>query len=1053
MTGSGRRQERKVVTVLFCDLVGFTQRSEEMDPEDVASLLAPYHARVKEDLERHGGTVEKFIGDAVMALFGAPVAHEDDPERAVRAALAIRDYAREQALELRIGVTTGDALVTIGARPDQGETMATGDVVNTASRLQAAAPVNGVLVGERTHAATQTAIDYRDHEHVVAKGKSRPLPAFEAVSARAARTLGPETPLVGREQDLRLLTDTLSRVERERSCQLVTLVGVPGVGKSRLVRELATVGPEATWREGRCLSYGDGGTLQALAEIVRAELEIHDSDSDEIAERRLTEAVADEWVRTQLRPLVGLGVEGIGEGDGRDQGFIAWRRFLEGAAEKGALALVFEDLHWADEDLLDFVDHLVDWTRDVPLLVVCTARPEFLERRPSWGGGKSNALTISLSHLSHDETARLLDTLTASAPVPTDAREELLRRVGGNPLYAEQFARLLVDSARIELPETVGGMIAARLDLLEPAPKELLQVAAVIGDQFWLDGVASISDLDVHTTEAFLHGLERKGFVHRLRESSANDPQYAFTHVLVREAAYEQIPRRLRSEIHGRTAAWIESIDRRADHSELLAHHYLECLAFAKAANQETQGLDSSAARALREAGERALALNAYARALRHFEQALELFTEAGAERAQLLRGRAKANFHAAEGHGLEPLEEAREALLAAGDRESAAEMEILEARVLLTRNSFAEASQRARRALARLGTAPPSPAKAYVLANCARVWSVAGLGDEALDLARGALAMSEQLGLDELRANVLGTIGIVRVARSDFDGLDDLEEGYRIAAAHASPDEILRDCNNLAWSYVGAGRWSRASEWFLAGLDAAERFGLGLAVARATRTFDRYMRGDWHEATRLAEEVLADESRHLDDFVIRLRATIRTARGDVEGSARDFSDFGSRVDSGDRDPVVLIWFARGALEQGRNEQAAELADEALDRVDEWLGLRPAIELIDLAFLSVELGLPSDRILDRARGAPASPWYPVAANIATGDLVSAAHALAGFGASAYAAYARLRAAERLAVAGRAVEADEQARKALSFYRSVEADSYVQKAEALLAAVS
>ena len=306
-----------------------------MDPEDVASLLAPYHARLKEELERYGGTVEKFIGDAVMALFGAPVAHEDDPERAVRAALAIREFAEEEGIELRIGITTGEALVTLGARPDQGETMASGDVVNTAARLQAAAPVNGVLVGEKTHEATIDSIEFEEAEPIAAKGKSRPVPVWVALRARSRITLDRlhTSPLVGRARELDLLEDALGRARAEQQPQLVTLVGVPGIGKSRLVYELSEVvdrDPELiSWRQGRCLPYGDGVTFWALGEIVKAQLGILDTDTAEQAERKLREAVADEWVRTHLRPLVGLGADAAGEGDRREEAFTAWRRFLE----------------------------------------------------------------------------------------------------------------------------------------------------------------------------------------------------------------------------------------------------------------------------------------------------------------------------------------------------------------------------------------------------------------------------------------------------------------------------------------------------------------------------------------------------------------------------------------------------------------------------------------------------------------------------------------------------------------------------------------------------
>jgi class 3 adenylate cyclase len=389
-------QERKVVTVLFADLVGFTRRAERMDPEDVQALLQPYHERLRRELERFGGTVEKFIGDAVMALFGAPVAHEDDPERAVRAALAIRDWVREQEeeLQLRIAVNTGEALVALDARPETGEGMASGDVVNTTARLQAAAPVNGILVSETTYRATRHTIDYREHDPVEAKGKAEPIHVWEAVEAHSR--LGVDllrevrSPLVGRERERTLLRETLVRVREERSPQLVTLVGVPGIGKSRLVYELLDAveqsGVLTYWRQGRSLPYGEGVTYWALSEMVKAQAGILETDSVEEVEGKLKAAVrsliADpteaEWVESQLRPLAGVSTEAEGSADRQSESFTAWRRFFEAMADRRPLVLVFEDIHWADDGLLDFVDHLVDWATGVPILVACTARPELL---------------------------------------------------------------------------------------------------------------------------------------------------------------------------------------------------------------------------------------------------------------------------------------------------------------------------------------------------------------------------------------------------------------------------------------------------------------------------------------------------------------------------------------------------------------------------------------------------------------------------------------------------------------------------------------------------
>src|SRR5438309_3960387 len=365
-------EERKVVTVLFADLVGFTKRAETMDPEDVRALLSPYYERLRAELERFGGTVEKFIGDAVMALFGAPVAHEDDPEGDLRAALEIGQYAGEEGIELRIGITTGEALVRLSAKPEQGETVASGDVVNTAARLQASAPVNGVLTDETTYRATRNAIEYRAAESVEAKGKADPIAVWEALEARARFgvdiTHHARAELVGRERELSVLRDALGRARHERIPQLVTLVAVPGMGKSRLVYELSRIvdaDPELiTWRQGRCLAYGDGVGFWGLAEVVKAQAGILERGTETEAAEKLRVVVEDalpdasdaRWVESHLRPLVGLETEaGLG-GDRRGEAFAAWRRFLEALAEQRPLVLVLEDLHWAADGLPDFVD-------------------------------------------------------------------------------------------------------------------------------------------------------------------------------------------------------------------------------------------------------------------------------------------------------------------------------------------------------------------------------------------------------------------------------------------------------------------------------------------------------------------------------------------------------------------------------------------------------------------------------------------------------------------------------------------------------------------------
>ena len=807
------REERKVVTVLFCDLVGSTAQAERLDPEDVRALLSHYHERVKAELERFGGTVEKFIGDAVMALFGAPAAHEDDPERAVRAALAIREWAQEAGeLQVRIGITTGEALVALTAQPQAGEGMASGDVVNTAARLQSSAPENGVLVDETTYRATRKSIEYGDGRAVEAKGKKHAVNVWEAIQARSrfgvdVRQEGGAA-LVGRENELDLIVRTLERVRREREPQLVTLVGVPGIGKSRLVYELfrhVDAEPDlTTWRQGRSLPYGEGVSFWALGEMVKAQAGILDTDGSDEAARKLRASIEelgfenDDWVEKHLRPLVG--VEGAAAPSDQSESFAAWRDYIEALADQRPLVLVFEDLHWADEGLLDFVDHLVDWASGVPLLVVGTARPELLTRRSDWGGGKPNATTHSLGPLTRDETSRLVHALLERAVLPAETQEALLERAEGNPLYAEEFARLVADGREPdELPETIQGLIAARLDLLAPDEKALLQHAAVIGKVFWAGAVAHLADTEPAAAEPLLHELVRRELTRRERRASiAGETEFVFRHALVRDVAYAQIPRASRSEMHRRAAEWIELLGRPEDKVELLAHHYLAALELAAASHQSTDDFVDRARDAFRAAGDRAFALHAYPAAHSYYARALELSSDADPDHAYLLLG-AGQSLAVIGGGGDDLLRAASERLVALGDHGAAAEAEVRMSNTAWHRGDPAAANDHIDRAGALVAELGPSRAKARVLGQIARRRLLSGDLDEAIEVGRQALALAVELGHPEAQADASITIGGARYAIGDPGGAADIESGIAIAEAAGSLVAV-RGYNNLAW-------------------------------------------------------------------------------------------------------------------------------------------------------------------------------------------------------------------------------------------------------------
>jgi class 3 adenylate cyclase len=1064
MTG---RRERKVVTVLFADLAGFTSRAEVLDPEDVAALLDPYHAHLKAELERFGGTVEKFIGDAVMAIFGAPVAHEDDAERAVRAALAIRDWAADEGIELRIGINSGEALVTLEARPAEGHAMAAGDVVNTAARLQSAAPLGGILAGEHTVEATGKAIELGEETAIDAKGKTRPVRAWPVLRARARphveRVHG--AALVGRQREVELLTGALDRARQERSPELVTMVGVPGIGKSRLVLELYTAverEPELTsWRHGRCLAYGEGITFWALGEMVKAQAGILEGDPETDVEQKLRSVVDDPWIASHLRPLVGLGgPPETGGGDRREEAFTAWRRFFEHLADDRPLVLVFEDLHWADDDLLDFVDHLTDWASGVPMLVVCTARPELLTRRPGWGGGKQNALTISLAPLSDDDTVRLLAELLEQSMLPAETQSELLVRAGGNPLYAEEFARMLREHGRIErLPETVQGLIAARLDLLEPDQKQLVQNAAVIGKAFWLGPLSLLAKVERGALERALHALERREFVRRERASTvADDTEYSFRHVLVRDVAYGQIPRAERVEKHVEAAGWLESLFRPEDHAEMLAYHYLQALELGAATGTDVEGFSDRAQAALADAGDRAFALHAQAAAGRYYRAAIDLLPDGDLRRDRLLLKL---------GYGLwligEPasgfLQQAAEGMKAAGDAEGAAEAHVRLAEQAWLAGDRDAAHKHLSSALELLEPLAPSRVKAHAIATASRFRMVAADNHAAIRIGLEALAMAEELGLEEIRAAALDNVGSARVQLNDLTGLDDLAEAVRAATAANSPFELARAKGNLGAQLWTLGRLEEAvAYWQDAGEDSArfgqiefERWVMGVLVA------PYYHLGRWKDAgVRAASfiaEIEAGKPHYLASQVYSARALIGLARGDSDNAVADTELAVSAATRAGDTQALLPTLARAAHirhELGDTAGAASAAGEFLSALEAGEVGFARSSTHELSWTVTALG-EGPRLIAALAGETRSPWARAAVAYARGEPGVAADILAETGAVTDEAYARLATARLLLEQGHRGEAGAQLDRALEFYRSVGATRYVHEAETLFAA--
>ncbi len=593
---SGTTEERRIVSIVFVDLVGFTSRSEQLDPEDVRAFLTPYYGRVRSELERFGGRVEKFIGDAVMGVFGAPVAYGDDHERAVRAALAVRDWAGEDQLQVRIAVNTGEAIVDLDTRLDQGQAMIAGDVVNTAARLQTAAPVGSVLVGPETYSSTRNAIEYQPgYEPIQAKGKVEPVQAWLALRATVAAGERPLTPvpMVGRERQLDVLRGIWERVASERRPHLVTVFGPAGIGKSRLALEMMEhVGAEdGRVLRGRSTPYGASSSYGAFAQHVKQVAKIYDSDEPEDARSKLSATVADlvgtEEAHEHARNLSLLtGLDDEGEAPDRETLFFSARVFAEALGTRGPTLLLFEDIHWADASLLDLIEALAARVREVPVLFLALARPELLTDRPGWAGGLPAYTALPLERLTEASSLELAELLLTRLEASPKRKERIAETAEGNPLFIEELAASVAERSTLdagELPTSVRAIVAARLDALPPEERSLLVDASVVGRVFWRGAVLRMSpraDLS-----SLLGSLEARDFVRREAVSRlSGDQQYAFKHAVIRDVAYQRLPRAARRERHAAVADFLEETAGGVGQShEAIAHHLREAGEAAKA--------------------------------------------------------------------------------------------------------------------------------------------------------------------------------------------------------------------------------------------------------------------------------------------------------------------------------------------------------------------------------------------------------------------------------------------------------------------------------------
>lgn len=623
---AGPGEERRIVSVLFVDLVGFTSRSEKLDPEDVRAFLVPYYERVRTELESHGGRVEKFVGDAVMGVFGAPVTFGDDAERAVRAAFAVRDWAESEGLQLRVAVNTGEAIVALNASPERGETFVTGDVVNTAARLQSASPVGAVFVGSNTHQSTRGSIEYRPAQPVIAKGKEAPVQAWLAVRATGPIGERPVAPvsMIGRDRELAVLTRVWERVVEEGRSHFVTVFGPSGIGKSRIALELAqfVAGQGAQVLRGRSTPYGASSPYSAFGQQVKQIAAIFDNDDDADAGVKLHEAIAAligstaaEEHTPHLAVLLGLGSES--EVADREQLFFSARVLVESLALRGPTLLVYEDIHWADASLLDLLESFAARVRETPILFLALARPELLGDRPGWGGGLPAYTALPLEQLSEESSRELAVELLGRVDA-SDKAVQVAATAEGNPLFIEELARCIGDQPTHgleELPTSIRAIIAARLDALPPAERAVLVDASVVGRVFWRGALSEIEERD--DLSALLGSLEARDFVNREAVSRIKgDQQFGFKHALIHDVAYQTLPRAERRSRHAAVARFLEATTAVGQSHEALALHWREA------------GEDERAADQFVAAGDQAGRGWAKQRAVDLYRQALQLFGE-----------------------------------------------------------------------------------------------------------------------------------------------------------------------------------------------------------------------------------------------------------------------------------------------------------------------------------------------------------------------------------------------------------------------------------------
>ena len=1004
--GDAAVAERRVCSVLFCDLVGFTPLSESRDPEEVRELLSRYFATARTVIDRYGGVVEKFIGDAVMAVWGTPVALEGDTERAVRAALDL--VAAVQALGLEIGaptlnarggVVTGEVAVTLGAT---FEGMVAGDAVNTAARVQSVADAGTVLVDAATRRLAQVAVEFADAGTFELKGKIEPQQLWRAGRVLsnvggAQRVDGLEAPLTGRDLELRLIKDLFHASLDRRQPRLVTVTGAAGIGKSRLgwefekyVDGLAT---RVWWHRGRCLSYGDGVSFWALAEIVRQRLDIAEEDTVDAATEKLQAGVAryindpaeNGYIGIRLGRLLGLRFDGdSGQELAREELFAGWRLWFERLATSQPVVLVIEDLHYADEGLLDFLDHLLDWARDAAIFVLASSRPEMRVERAGWGTGRNRTL-LALDPLDGDAVARLLDALVPG--IPADAAVAITAQAQGIPLFAVETIRALIDRdvvvprdgvyrlegdlGTLTVPDSLHSLLAARLDALDASVRALVADAAVLGSTFSADALIGISGRDAEEVRSGLADLVRR----EVFEISADplSPQrgnYGFSHDMLRQVAYDTLSRHDRKTRHLAVADHLRTAfaGDGEEVADVIARHYLDALA-AVPDDPDVQGVRQRAVAALIKAGERAARTGALAGGGSSFAQAAELSAAAGTADAALTAARLweraattaldAARWDVVVGYA----DRAAQGYTAAGERRAAARAQALAGRAMKLVGMHAEAREVLAPALAVLAEDPDADTVEAMM-TVASIEIFAG-GAEADRLSIEALEVAQILDVPaSVMSAALTTRGIYLVfAGRSVEAVAYHREAARLAEQGGDVHSQARALINLS-DVLGRADPSAALEPAVTAVGLFRRRGdrgaLGIAVINAV--FAQIEVGDWAAAEHAA--LTAAEKDGLDsEAILAILGWISALRGDVARARSlvdQLTDLLTSQDAQDRATVDMLFafvaladhnLADGVTHARRVLEQAEAMSPSTDTI-RWAwgaGARAAHDLRDIA--------------------------------------------------------------------------------------------------------